>query len=95
MYRPFSTFWAVPVLPPTLYPSIYEVRPLPLATTFSRASLTFLLVSSLMTCLTLVGLVSLMTVFVSGSLILLTIYGLYNVPPLIAALTAVTCCIAF
>ena len=28
---------------------------------------------------------------VSGSFKLLTIYGLYNVPPLIAALTAVIC----
>ena len=32
-----------------------------------------------------------MTVLVSGSLILFTIYGLYSVPPLMAALTAVTC----
>ena len=32
--------------------------------------------------------------FVSGSVILFTMYGSYNVPPLIAALTAVICCIA-
>ena len=32
--------------------------------------------------------------FVSGSVILLTMYGLYKVPPFIAALTAATCCIA-
>ena len=36
---------------------------------------------------------SFITVLVSGSFKLLTMYGLYNMPPLIAADTAVICCI--
>ena len=40
------------------------------------------------------GFVSLIISLVFGSTILLTKYGLYNVPPLTAADTAVICCIA-
>ena len=41
----------------------------------------------------MVGLFSLIILLVSGSLKLLPIDGLYSIPPLIAALTAVICCI--
>lgn len=47
-----------------------------------------------MTCLTKVGSFSKIISPVSCSAILLTIYGLYNLPPLMAADTAVICCIA-
>ena len=40
----------------------------------------------------MVGVFSKITLLVSGSFKLFTIYGLYNIPPLIAALTAVICC---
>lgn len=72
---------------------MYAGLPVPLVTTLSSASLTFLLVSSLITVLTFVGSFCFTTVFVTGSFKLLTTYGLYNVPPFIAALTAVICCI--
>ena len=42
----------------------------------------------------IVGLFSLIISLVFGSTILLTTYGLYNVPPLMVADTAVICCIA-
>lgn len=67
------------------------VLPVPFVTTLSKAYLTLSLVSSLMTFLTTTGSLFVIIVFVSGSLILLTIYGLYKVPPFIAALTAVIC----
>ena len=47
----------------------------------------------LITLLTLTLVFSFITELVSGSFKLFTIYGLYNIPPLIAAETAATCCI--
>lgn len=90
---PSFTFCAVPVLPPTRYPSIYAFLPLPLVTTLSKALLTSLDVSFVITFLIFTGVFSFITEFVSGSFKLLTIYGLYNMPPFIAAETAVICCI--
>ena len=72
---------------------MYAFLPLPLVTTLSRARLTSLDASGLITCLTFFLVFSLITELVSGSFKLLTIYGLYKIPPLIAADTAVTCCI--
>ena len=91
---PFSYFCAVPVFPPTRYPSKYAGLPVPLDTTLSKANLTVLLVSRLITLVfTAVGFTSLMISPVSGSRYLLTICGLYRVPPFSMADTAVTCCI--
>ena len=70
---------------------MYAFLPLPLVTTLSRARLTSLDVSELITRLTFFLVFSLITELVSGSFKLLTIYGLYKIPPLIAADTAVTC----
>lgn len=67
--------------------------PLPLVTTLSKARLTSFEVSADITFLTFVGVFSFITELVSGSFKLFTMYGLYNMPPFIAAETAVICCI--
>ena len=76
MYAPSLTFCAVPVFPPTLYPSIYAFLPLPLVTTLSSARLTSLDAFLDITRLILTGVFSFITELVSGSFKLFTMYGL-------------------
>lgn len=73
---------------------MYEFLPVPLATTLSRAYLTKLEVSlEIILSFIFFFLLTLIMLLVSGSEKVVTIYGVYKVPPLTIADTAVTCCI--
>ena len=72
---------------------MYAFLPLPKLTTCSNAYLTLSLVDLDITFLTTFVLFSFTIVLVTGSFKLFTTYGLSNIPPLIAADTAVICCI--
>ena len=71
---------------------MYAFLPLPKLTTCSNAYLTLSLVDLEITFLTTFVLFSFTIVLVTGSFRLFTTYGLSSIPPLIAADTAVICC---
>ena len=71
---------------------MYAFLPLPRLTTCSNAYLTLSLVDLDITFLTTFVLFSFTIVLVTGSFRLFTTYGLSSIPPLIAADTAVICC---
>lgn len=71
---------------------MYAFLPLPKLTTCSNAYLTLSLVDLDITFLTTFVLFSFTIVLVTGSFRLFTTYGLSSIPPLIAADTAVICC---
>ena len=71
---------------------MYAFLPLPRLTTCSNAYLTLSLVDLYITFLTTFVLFSFTIVLVTVSFRLFTTYGLSSIPPLIAADTAVICC---
>ena len=83
-----SATYVDPVFPPTAYPSIRALFPVPFSTVSSIILLIFSETSSDITFLTAVG-VFLITTIPSPSVIFSTKYGLYRVPPFTTAEKAV------